>query len=70
MGIYFNNEAIKKLSAEQFAALNNLADIAAAENINEEDNNDQEAVKNYIQGLAKKEADETERTKDLVSSFV
>ena len=70
MGIYFNNEAIKKLSAEQFRALNQLADAAQAENIDEKDNNDQEAVKNYIQGLAKKEADEAERAKDLVNSFI
>lgn len=70
MGIYFNNEAIKKLSGEQFAALNNLADIAAAENIDEKDSNDQEEVKNYIQGLANKEQSEAERTKDLVNSFI
>lgn len=70
MGIYFNNEAIKKLSGEQFATLNNLADIAAAENINEEGSGDQEAVKNYIQALAEKEQAEAERAKDLVNSFI
>ena len=70
MGIYFNNEAIKKLSGEQFATLNNLADIAAAENINEEGSGDQEAVKNYIADLTKKEQEEAERAKDLVSTFI
>ena len=70
MGIYFNNQAIKKLSGEQFATLNNLADIAAAENIDEKDSNDQEAVKNYIADLTKREQEETERAKDLVSTFI
>ena len=70
MGIFFNKESIKRLSADQFAALNQLADAAQAENINEEGSGEQEAVKNYIQGLAKKEADEAERAKDLVSTFI
>ena len=70
MGIYFNNIALKKLSGEQFATLNQLADIAEAENIAEDENNDQEAVKNYIADIAKKEADAAARQQDLVNSFV
>lgn len=70
MGIYFNNEAIKKLSGEQFATLNQLADAAEAQNIDEQENNDQEAVKNYIADLTKKEQEEANRAKDLVSSFI
>lgn len=70
MGIYFNNEAIKKLSGEQFATLNQLADLAEAENIGEQPTNEQEAVKKYIADLAKKEADDAEKAKDLVSSFI
>lgn len=65
MGIYFNKEAIEKLSGEQVAQLNNLADAAAAQNIDE-----QEAVKNYIADLAKREAAAAERQKELISSFV
>lgn len=70
MGIYFNNAALKKLSGEQFSTLNRLADIAEAENIAEDENNDQEAVKNYIADIAKKEADAAARQQDLVNSFV
>ena len=70
MGIYFNNAALKKLSGEQFSTLNQLADIAEAENIAEDENNDQEAVKNYIADIAKKEADAAARQQDLVNSFV
>ena len=70
MGIYFNNAALKKLSGEQFKTLNQLADIAEAENIAEDENNDQEAVKNYIANLAKKEADAAVRQQNLVNSFV
>ena len=70
MGIYFNNTALKKLSGEQFKTLNQLADIAEAENIAEDENNDQEAVKNYIADIAKKEADAAARQQDLVNSFV
>ena len=70
MGIYFNNTALKKLSGEQFSTLNQLADIAEAENIAEDENNDQEAVKNYIADIAKKEADAAARQQDLVNSFV
>lgn len=70
MGIYFNNAALKKLSGEQFSTLNQLADIAEAENIAEDENNDQEAVKNYIANLAKKEADAAVRQQNLVNSFV
>lgn len=70
MGIYFNNSALKKLSGEQFTTLNQLADIAEAENIAEDENNDQEAVKNYIADIAKKEADAAARQQDLVNSFV
>lgn len=70
MGIYFNNAALKKLSGEQFSTLNQLADIAEAENIAEDENNNQEAVKNYIADLAKKEADAAARQQDLVNSFV
>ena len=70
MGIYFNKEAIKKLSGEQVATLNSLADAAAAENIDEQGTEEQEAVKNYIADLAKREADAAERQKELISSFV
>ena len=70
MGIYFNNAALKKLSGEQFTTLNHLADIAEAENIAEDENNDQEAIKNYIADLAKKEADAATRQQNLVNSFV
>ena len=70
MGIYFNNAALKKLSGEQFKTLNQLADIAEAENIAEDENNDQEAIKNYLADLAKKEADAAARQQDLVNSFV
>ena len=70
MGIYFNNVALKKLSGEQFKTLNQLADIAEAENIAEDENNDQEAIKNYLADLAKKEADAAARQQDLVNSFV
>lgn len=70
MGIYFNNAALKKLSGEQFSTLNQLADIAEAENIAEDENNNQEAIKNYLADLAKKEADAAARQQDLVNSFV
>ena len=70
MGIYFNNAALKKLSGEQFKTLNQLADIAEAENIAEDENNDQEAIKNYIADLAKKEADAAARQQELLKSFV
>lgn len=70
MGIFFDNKSLKRLSGEQFATLNNLADIAAAENINEEGSGEQDAVKNYIADLAKKEQAEAERAKDLVNSFI
>ena len=70
MGIYFNNAALKKLSGEQFTTLNQLADIAEAENIAEDENNDQEAIKNYIADLTKKEADAATRQQNLVNSFV
>ena len=70
MGIYFNNSALKKLSGEQFSTLNQLADIAEAENIAEDENNDQEAIKNYIADLTKKEADAATRQQNLVNSFV
>lgn len=70
MGIYFNKEAIEKLSGEQVATLNSLADAAAAENIDEQGTEEQEAVKNYIADLAKREADAAERQKELISSFV
>ena len=70
MGIYFNKEAIEKLSGEQVAQLNNLADAAAAQNIDEQGTDEQEAVKNYIADLAKREAAAAERQKELISSFV
>ena len=70
MGIYFNNVALKKLSGEQFKTLNQLADIAEAENIAEDENNDKEAIKNYLADLAKKEADAATRQQNLVNSFV
>ena len=70
MGIYFTNSALKKLSGEQFSTLNQLADIAEAENIAEDENNDQEAIKNYIADLTKKEADAATRQQNLVNSFV
>lgn len=70
MGIYFNKEAIEKLSGEQVAQLNQLADAAAAENVDEQDAQEQEAVKKYIADLAKKEADAAARQKELVSSFI
>ena len=70
MGIYFNNAALKKLSGEQFKTLNQLADIAEAENIAEDENNDQEAIKNYLADLAKKEADAATQQQNLVNSFV
>lgn len=70
MGIYFKTDAINKLSGEQVAELNKLADAAAAENIDEQGTDEQEAVKKYIADLAKKEAEAAARQKELVSSFI
>lgn len=70
MGIYFNKEAMEKLSAEQVAQLSQLADAAAAENVDEQDAAEQEAVKKYVEAYKQKEADAAKRQKELVSSFV
>ena len=70
MGIFFNNEAMEKLSAEQVAQLNQLADAAAAENVDEQEAAEQEAVKKYVEAYKQKEADAAERQKELISSFV
>lgn len=70
MGIYFNTDAINKLSGEQVAELNKLADAAAAQNIDEQDAAEKEAVKKYVEAYKQKEADAAARQKELISTFV
>lgn len=70
MAILFRNSDLKKLSAEQFRTLGQLADAAQAETVNDQTDADHEAMTEYCKQLAEKANAEQQAQAALVSSFV